>query len=340
MKIEAAESLTENSATEILADSDRVTKTAAHLAVVEIALGSVVHGLKLPFAGHTLSLNQGFFLCQALDPAQSRVPMARQSFEISSITSLLKSLSPAGNKIGPMLSIAMQGFLFSVGLLVSGTGLGGQIFGMLLLSLWAFVQPFLTLFVIHGFVLGTIAEFYWKRLETEIPWLADSLVLVLIVAILTKLLIAVLIPFLVRFSKPGQIESFQQKLTQKLHSQSFDSDRKSRTVFKGVIFDLTRPLFVFSMVLLVTFFFLTESSFVRIFWMSLRPLAIAVVIFYLVRSTWFLNQLKKIAGRNLFFQKMLNQTNKVYAAIHSNSNVQPNFQKAHETRLSKANDEK
>lgn len=296
---------------------DRATQTAAHLALVEIALGSVVHALKLPFAGHTLSLNQGFFLCRALSPTQTRLQMVKQSIEISTITSLLKSLSPAGNKIGPMLSISMQGFLFSAGIAFGGIGLTGQIVGMLLLSLWAFIQPLITLFVIHGLVLATIAEFYWKRMGQEIPWLADSLAVVLIAVIAIKLIFAACIPFVARFASSEKIEAFQKSLTQKVGAQMMDPNRKNKSVMGGVFHDLTRPLFVFSMILLVTFFLLTESDYVRIFWMSLRPLAIAFLIFYLVRAPWFAKTLSRLASKNQYLNQILIKTNQVYQSVYS-----------------------
>ena len=296
---------------------DRATQTAAHLALVEIALGSVVHALKLPFAGHALSLNQGFFLCRSLSPDQSRIQMIKQSVEISTITSLLKSLSPAGNKIGPMLSISMQGFLFSAGLAFGGIGIIGQIMGMLLLSLWAFVQPLLTLFVIHGLVLATVAEFYWKRMAQEIPWLADSLAIVLICVVTIKLILAASIPILARFSSIEKVEAFQKSLTQKVGTQMIDPNRNKKSVWSGVLHDLTRPLFIFSMVLLVSFFLLTESSYVRIFWMSLRPLAVAFVIFYLVRAPWFARTLARLAKKNRYLNQILIKTNQVYQSVYS-----------------------
>lgn len=41
-------------------------REAAALSLVEIGLGSILHGLKMPFTGYFLSLNQGFFLSRAV----------------------------------------------------------------------------------------------------------------------------------------------------------------------------------------------------------------------------------------------------------------------------------
>ena len=88
--------------------TDRVGTYAANLSLIEVGLGSVVHGLKLPFGGQVLSINQ----CVILSHAARRLGINAKTgvFTISTIAATLKSLSPAGNKLGPMLSISMQGF--------------------------------------------------------------------------------------------------------------------------------------------------------------------------------------------------------------------------------------
>ncbi|MFM8268834.1 MAG: hypothetical protein ACKN9V_01485, partial [Pseudomonadota bacterium] len=90
---------------------------AGILSLVEIGLGGLLHGMKIPFAGTFLSLNQGFFLTRLIK-LNCFSPDARTlPFRVSNITALLKSLSPAGKKLLPMLAISAQGFLFSFGTL-------------------------------------------------------------------------------------------------------------------------------------------------------------------------------------------------------------------------------
>ena len=74
---------------------------------------------------------------------------AKITFEISFITAVMKSLSPAG-KLGPMMSISSQGLLYSLGVFVGGVGTTGKVIGMILLSLWAFIQPFISYFLMYG----------------------------------------------------------------------------------------------------------------------------------------------------------------------------------------------
>ena len=41
---------------------EKISAAAALLSLTEIGLGSLLHSFKIPFAGHFLSLNQGFIL--------------------------------------------------------------------------------------------------------------------------------------------------------------------------------------------------------------------------------------------------------------------------------------
>jgi hypothetical protein len=289
-------------------DVDHVTRTAAHLSLIEIAVGSVVHGLKLPLAGHALSLNQGFFLTHALRHSTTRFNAAQQSIEISSVSSVLKSLSPAGNKIGPMLSIATQGVLYSIGILILGRRLAGQILGMALLSLWAFIQPLITLFIIHGSQLEKVIGFYWKRISEDLPQISQSLVLILGFFVVAKVLMAISIPFVIKLLGPEKISNFENKILLENKLIRMKSRPQNRSPLKGALKDLTHPLFLLSMGLVIVYFFMTESSYVRLFWYCLRPIAIAFILFYLLRSPRFIEFLARMAQKNRFCNKIYQRT--------------------------------
>ena len=47
---------------------DHIGNQAGALSLIEIGLGSFLHGLKIPFSGQFLSLNQGFFLTRTATP--------------------------------------------------------------------------------------------------------------------------------------------------------------------------------------------------------------------------------------------------------------------------------
>ncbi len=287
------------------AQDHAITKTAAHLSIVEVGIGGFVHGFKIPFGGHFLSLNQGLYLCRALENAKTKRQGAVQSIEISGVASVLKSLSPAGQKIGPMLSIGMQGFLFSVGILVGGLGIFGQILAMLLLSLWAFLQPFLSLFVIYGSDLQKVLSFYGERIGKDGLGLASSVAILVGILVCIKLILASLIPILL-----WQMSSKATKITEEKYFRFFSKWQPQRppqakpSPARGALQDMTRPLFMLSTVLILCFFLLTESSATKIFWYSMRPLAMAFVLFYLIRSDVFLNALATLAQKNQFLTRI------------------------------------
>ena len=81
-------------------------ETTAHNAALlsgsEIGLGSVLHGLKIPFSGHFLSLNQGFILSRATIKSKNVKNSKFIPISISNISSLLKTLAPAGKKLTPL----------------------------------------------------------------------------------------------------------------------------------------------------------------------------------------------------------------------------------------------
>src|SRR5947209_6133147 len=115
--------------------TDFIGKKAAILSLVELGLGSVIHGLKIPLGGNFLSLYQTYFLTRTSIEGQPYRVEKRSPYLVSSIASILKSLSPAGNKLGPMLSISIQGILFSLGSFIFGANRIGHGVGALLSGL-------------------------------------------------------------------------------------------------------------------------------------------------------------------------------------------------------------
>ena len=145
-------------------NTDLEIKRAAQLSITEISLGSIGHAFKIPFTGQILSLNQLGFMLNVLN--KDRLPIS-STFEISSISAVLKSFSPAGQKLGPMLSIAMQGFLFWLFTFLGQASVIGQVIGAIFLALWSFTQPLISYFIIYGFDLVNVAFYYEKRMKLK-----------------------------------------------------------------------------------------------------------------------------------------------------------------------------
>lgn len=286
-------------------EKDLDIKRAAQLSLAEIGLGSVGHGFKIPFTGHLLSLNQLAFLLNAVN----RDGLSRSNvFEISGIAAVLKSLSPAGQKLGPMLSIAMQGFLYWLGLCVFGINVFGQMVGATLLSVWAFIQPFITLFIIYGFDLIKLFEFYKEKFSDEYGFVANSIGLAIAILIFSKIIIALAMTLFSRYTKK-EIKIFNEsKFNDKIISQMPHS--LSDRPFRAALRDLFRPIFLLSFILMLIFIWQMNGSFSEKIWLAMRPLAIAFILFYIIRSP-------KVAEKLLLWSKKSQTFGRIYVKAKS-----------------------
>ncbi len=106
-----------SSGSQEIRSEDVVTEYTVLLGCTEIGFGSIVHGLRIPMGGHALSVNQGIVLTLAAKKCSSGAEAAKYTNTISIYSSILKSLSPAGKKLTPMLALSCQGILFSFGFL-------------------------------------------------------------------------------------------------------------------------------------------------------------------------------------------------------------------------------
>lgn len=292
------------------ADTSLEIKRAAQLSITEIGLGSLGHGFKIPLTGQVLSLNQLAFLLNAVNADQ----LAKSStFEISGIAAILKSFSPAGKKLGPMLSIAMQGFLFWLGISILGLNILGQIVGAILLCLWAFVQPFLTLFMIYGFDLVKLIEFYIKRISEDYTFVAISLAYAVVSFLILKLLVA--IGFVVySLSTKRKIFLLKESKMSSLVMQQLPQGVQ-KNAFKAALKDLLKPLFLLSFILMLIFIWQISGSQSQKIWWSLRPLATAFILFYILRSTWISEKLISFSKKSKTFERIYSKAKSAMSIV-------------------------
>lgn len=278
---------------------DLEIKRAAQLSITEICIGSIGHALKIPLTGQVLSLNQLAYLLNAVN--KDKLPKS-SVFEISGIAAILKSFSPAGQKLGPMLSIAMQGFLFWICVSVVGLNILGQIAGAILLSLWAFAQPIITLFMIYGFDLIKLVDFYILKLNRDYSFIASSLVYGLTLLIVLKLTIAVVF-VIYSISKKKEISIIGENKISAFVMQQIPNGPNAHP-FKSALKDLFKPLFLFSFILMLIFVWQIEGSTSQKIWFSLRPLAIAFSLFYLLRSSWVTEKMIAFSKKSKTFERI------------------------------------
>lgn len=279
----------------------------ALLSAIEVGLGSVLHGLKIPFSGQFLSLNQGFIL--------ARTSLVGRKFPhhhflpagVSNVSALLKSLSPAGKKLTPMLAISAQGLLFNLGTLCFGVNPLGLAVGMTLLCLWAYLQPVLIYLILYGRTLIDMAAYFLDKLNRVFSISPESLLWVLGAVILTKILLGLMIVALAYRLPEEVVSRYIQKLLSIRSKRPRKPDPPKANLYqKGLlaIQDLLNPLFVFSLVLTGLFFYFSHSSYSQAIWGMLRPLGVGFLLFFFIR-VFPVEKWTKSQSRRSAFQESL-----------------------------------
>jgi hypothetical protein len=225
----------------------------------EIALGSIIHAFHIPLGGHVLSLNQIVLLTLASKKATDRKMGASLASQISNTSAALKTLSPMGSRVRPMLAISAQGLLFSVGQLIFGPTLWGAILGSALSSVWGFLQPLL----ISSFILGGIFLEGIEKLWTEVAsifHLSPSFGIKLLIAIvLLKAVIASILAGTAWLSGStfedrymNQIEEWSKAAS--ISKKPASSPLPGNSPINASLKELLHPWFLASLVLTLIFF--------------------------------------------------------------------------------------
>jgi hypothetical protein len=258
--------------------TEQIGKQSAALSLGEIGLGSILHSLKIPLAGHFLSINQIAIISRATFKLKS----TKASLQISLIAACLKSLSPAGKRLTPMLAIAAQGLFFYVGVLALGINRLGLILAVLLSSLWAFLQPILFIYIIFGKGSLEVVNYLVNELQKVFPHAEEILLSLVIGLIIAKFILAYCISFFVIKMSDEDFEQFQKKMIKEI---KLNQNKSNHSVAFMALKDLLNPLFIFSFILTTLFFFFSHSSSTTVqgFWFLLRPLAIGYILFYFFR---------------------------------------------------------
>jgi nucleoside-triphosphatase THEP1 len=117
-------------------DYERIGLYGAAAGAIEVGAGSIVHGVQLPLGGLGMATTQAVLLTRAAEGLNERGRVAW----VALLSAGLKSLSPAGQRLGPMLAIAMQGLLYSRALALFGWNRFSVALGGALMGAWAGLQ--------------------------------------------------------------------------------------------------------------------------------------------------------------------------------------------------------
>jgi hypothetical protein len=272
-----------NSDSTSIIKNHKLGQTAGLISALEIGLGSLLHSFKVPFTGQFLSLNQGFILSKTVHELKNEREAKISPAIISNTVAILKSLSPAGKKLTPMLAISMQGQLFSLGVILLGNNPLGLILGMWLLCLWAFIQPLLIYMLIYGEDLFFMAQYFLNKLSKVFSVSMENLFLVLSSVVFFKIFLGTMLVFISIKLGKTQYENYQNWLLKWNKKKQATKNTQKSIFYLVIVKDLLSPLFVMSILMAFFFFRFAHSSYSIAFWKLLRPLAIAFILFYLIR---------------------------------------------------------
>lgn len=267
---------------------DVIGSHAAMLSLTEVGVGSLLHTFHLPFSGHFLSLNQFFLLSRAsalVGPGGSRFIPGSISF----VAAALKSLSPAGKKLTPMLAIGMQGLLFNVGILLFGHSTFGRLFGTGLASVWGFIQPLLIYYCIFGQMLFQTLlglDDYrraWVSFEMPSIWFFISILVGI------KVIASVTVAWFAPKVSNQWMAKYTHKMTQSPYKRKkMDPVPVGKGRLKKIAWLACKDMCVWPFVACVvltasSLFFIEGVTSTWLVWNLLRPIAVGFLLFFAIR---------------------------------------------------------
>ncbi|MDA8791762.1 AAA family ATPase [Bacteriovoracaceae bacterium] len=287
--------------------------SAVHLSLIEIVLGSLLHSLKFPFTGHMLSLNQAIYLSRLSYAEETRIEATKACLEVSALVAFFKTLSPGGKRLGPMISLFMQGLLFTIGVIIFGRNKLGHGIGLVLLSLWAFFQPILSYLIIFG--IDFIPALDYAQTKINKFGIDPKFIIFFILTVyFFKCITGIILLFTTQKwaeEKWGQLDAKIKKLGKHLPLK----DKKCTNHFQSYVKELLNPFFILTMVFFVLLLTFQGLSMDEVMIRCLRPMAILTLLFFLRRSSLVKKILSWLESRSKRFEHFMQRVRSGLASL-------------------------
>lgn len=258
-------------------DFERVGWFGALAGGLEVSAGSVVHGARIPFGGLGMATAQAAVLTRAAQPLIDRGRVVW----VALLSAAIKSLSPAGQRLRPMLAIAMQGWLYARALRLLGWNLGAVATGGFLMGMWAASQGLLMQWLLVGdalaIALGKLNEEVAGLLGLQAPSLA------LLIAGWIAAHGAVVASGTVLAWRRGARALEATRLPRWFSPPAIPSRRGWGATLLQAARDMLRPTFWVPILLILGALAWAGQPNETLLWVALRALLIAWVLFVLVQ---------------------------------------------------------
>ncbi len=246
----------------------------------ESSVGAVLHGIQAPMTGLFMSSMQSVIMTYAASGLRER----RRVVWVPFISASLKALSPAGNRLRPMLAITIQGLLYGGAVTLFGWNVLGVALGGFLVGAWSAIQGVALQFLFVGSDLirayDSIITWGAKLLDVRTPGL---LVLIAGWSVLCGGISCLLTLFAWkrRQHMPGRL---RDAVFRKTKGFALAGKPASRTeAMRHGMRDLARPLFWLPVLVVVGFTLASGSPLESALWIVVRAAGIGFVLFSLVR---------------------------------------------------------
>lgn len=243
-------------------DGDKIGLYSTMAGLTEISIGSTLRTLRVPFKGAFLAYLQNIMMILF-----GKNLRGRGLFWIAAITSGLKSFSPSGGKLRPMLYILVQGGIFSLPIKIFGWNIVSVFTGSLLMG-WSTVFLSTSIkYIIYG---SSVIEAYVNTFNKLISFLGLpplTFFQLIVLSMITKGIISALIAVVVyhlNFSK--YLEKLELKI-KRVNTNNNKTELPSPASFKKSLSlsfrDLLSKQYIISFIfvsLLIYFFTKVSSS--------------------------------------------------------------------------------
>jgi len=257
-------------------DFERIGWFGAAGGALEIGAGSIVHGANIPLGGLGMVSTQCLLLTQAAEGLKQPGRVAW----VAQIAAGMKALSPAGQRIRPMVAISVQGWLYGLSIRVLGWNVLAVIVAGALMGAWAGSQGMLLQWLLVGSDFVRALERILSELGRVLP--LPGLTVPMLVAIYLAIhALGVSIAAAIAWRLRRRDPDFARLQRASILAPSF---RRRGSPWLHALRDLAKPSFWLPLSIIMLALSMDGRDMEALFWLAFRAFTIAWLLFALVRQ--------------------------------------------------------